>query len=80
MPRRSSRHCLGIFRLGTVPDRGAERRENGGARVIELSGFSMHHELLYWRQRLLDAVDKAIVITLLTLIYLSVLVALLGGR
>jgi hypothetical protein len=48
--------------------------------MIELPGFSVHHELLYWHQRLLDAVDQAIVITLLALIYSSVLVALLGGR
>ena len=48
--------------------------------MIELPGFSVHHKLLYWRQELLDAIDKAIVITLLTLIYLSVLVTLLGGR
>ena len=48
--------------------------------MIELPCFSMHHKLLYLRQRMLDAIDKAIVIVLLTLIYLSVLVTLLGGR
>lgn len=48
--------------------------------MIELPGFSMHHEWLYWRQRLLDAIDNAIVITLLMLIWLSVLIVFLGGR
>ena len=48
--------------------------------MVELPCFSMHHKLLYLRQRMLDAIDKAIVGTLLVLIYLSVLIIILGGR
>lgn len=49
--------------------------------MIELSDdLSVHHELLRWRRKLLDVVDRAIVITLLVSIWSSVLVTLLGGR
>lgn len=48
--------------------------------MIELPCFSMHHELLRWRQKLHDAIDRTIPIVLLVLVWLSALVVFLGGR
>lgn len=48
--------------------------------MIELPYLSIHHELLRLHQKALEVVDNTIPITLLVLIYLSVLVVLLGGR